>query len=360
MTARSPARQSPAKRSLANAALLALAALAVSPAAAQSTDQLYQAAKAEGALVLYGGGPTSWYEPWIKEFEQAYPGIKVTLKAGSSSVLADEIDAQSKAGKLEVDAAILQTVQDYVRWKAAGRLLAFKPDGFDKIDDAWKDGEGLYVGITVHGLVYSYNSEKLALAQVPKSAPDFLKPEFKGKIITTYPHLDDATLYLYQTIVDKYGWEFLDKLKANAPTFIEGHLGVTRAIASGSDKIVTFDAFVNMTLTEAEAGKPVAIAPSEIDPMPVNPQIEGIFKDAPHPNAAKLYVGWYLQPEQQKRQRTWSSRSDVAPPAGLKPLSSYRLANSFREFVLDQPRIKALRERFLAFTGPATAPAVFK
>src|SRR5882672_792748 len=141
---------------------LALVTLVAAPAAAQTIDQLYEAAKAEGALVLYGGGPAAQYEPWAREFEQRFPGIKVTVKAGSSNVLADEIDRQIKAGALQVDLAALQTIQDYERWKAAGRLLPFKPDGFDKIDAEWKDKDGAYVGITVYCLSYGYNTEKVA------------------------------------------------------------------------------------------------------------------------------------------------------------------------------------------------------
>jgi ABC-type Fe3+ transport system substrate-binding protein len=329
-------------------------------AATQSIEQLYEAAKKEGALVLYGGGPAMLYEAWAREFEQRFPGIKVTMKAGSSNVLADEIDAQMKDCKLQVDMATLQTIQDYERWKKAGVLLPFKPEGFDKIDDEWKDKDGSYVGITVHGLSYGYNTSKLPEAAVPKSALDFLKPEFKGKIITTYPHDDDVTLYLYQTIVDKYGWEFLDKLKTNEPVFVRGHLGVARAVASSADKTLTFDSFVSMTLAEAKAGKPTAIFVSEVDPMPIYAQIAAVFKDAPHPNAAKLYINWYLQPEQQRHQGTWSSRSDVPSPPGLKPLSSYRLANAFRSFIMNEAKVKALRERYLGFTGPVTALCIPK
>src|SRR3974390_1177997 len=122
-------------------------------AAAQGMEQLYEAAKKEGALVLYGGGPITLYEPWAHEFEQRFPGIKVTAKAGSSNVLDQEIDTQMKAGNLQVDMAVLQTIQDYERWKKAGVLLPFKPEGFDKIDDEWKDKDGAYVGVTVNGLV---------------------------------------------------------------------------------------------------------------------------------------------------------------------------------------------------------------
>src|SRR5882672_1438112 len=86
---------------------LALATLVAAPAAAQTIDQLYEAARQEGALVLYGGGPAAQYEPWAREFERRFPGIKVTVKAGSSNVLADEIGRQIKAGALQVDLAAL-------------------------------------------------------------------------------------------------------------------------------------------------------------------------------------------------------------------------------------------------------------
>jgi ABC-type Fe3+ transport system substrate-binding protein len=115
-----------------------------------------------------------------------------------------------------------------------------------------------------------------------------------------------------------------------------------------------------MSLAEAKAGRPIVTFISEVDPLPVAAQTAAIFKDAPHPNAAKLYISWYLQPEQQARQGTWSSRSDVAPPPPLKPLSSYRVANSYRSFILDEEKVKALRQRYLAFTGPVTAPGTYR
>jgi ABC-type Fe3+ transport system substrate-binding protein len=115
-----------------------------------------------------------------------------------------------------------------------------------------------------------------------------------------------------------------------------------------------------MTLTEAATGKPVALAVSEVDPMPVYAQIAAIFKDAPHPNAAKLYINWYLQPEQQGHQGAWPARSDVAPPSPLKSLSSYCLANRFRDFVMNEERMKTLRAQYIGYTGPVTGTGVYR
>ena len=78
----------------------------------------------------------------------------------------------------------------------------------------------------------------------------------------------------------------------------------------------------------------------------------GIFKDAPHPNVAKLYLTWVLAPEQQSRIGTFSPRNDVPPPAGLKPLFSYTVANDYRGFVTNERLLADLRQRFEAAVGP--------
>jgi ABC-type Fe3+ transport system substrate-binding protein len=316
-----------------------------------NVDQLYQAAKQEGALILYGGGPAAPYERRAAEFEKRFPDIKVSVTGGFSNILAPKINEQIDQGKLAVDLTIFQTLQDYVGWKKAGVLLPFKPEGFDQIDASFKDADGTYVGVWVTGLTYAYNTEKLAATDIPKSALDFLKPAFSGKLITTYPQDDDVTLYLFSTIVSKYSWVYMDNYMANKPSFVRGHLGVARSISSGENAL-TFDGTTNSILAQAKSGKPIAIATSDIDPIPIWPQTAAIFKDAPHPNAAKLYISWLLEKEQQSQIGTWSSRSDVPPPPGLKPLSDYKLANDFAVFITDEARANELRKRFDAYIGP--------
>jgi ABC-type Fe3+ transport system substrate-binding protein len=139
------------------------------------------------------------------------------------------IDREIAERKLSVDLTIFQTLQDYDRWKKQGVLMSFKPEGWDQIHQSFKDPDGQYVGVAVYALSYAYNTQAIAGIDVPRSAQDFLKPEFKGKVITCYPNDDDVTLYLFYTIVQKYGWEFMDKYMANNPQWVRGHLGTARS-----------------------------------------------------------------------------------------------------------------------------------
>jgi ABC-type Fe3+ transport system substrate-binding protein len=333
------------------APLLLLCATAA--ARAESIDEIYAKAKAEGALVLWAAGPTAGYEAAVKAFEQRFPGVAVSLTGGFSNVLNAKIVDQVKAGKVETDMVVFQTVQDFVGWKTRGWLLAFKPDGFDKIGAAMKDKDGAWIGVVANPLFYGYNTDGVKPEDVPKSALDFLKPEFKGKLVSAYPADDDATLYDFYTIVRKYGWGYMDKYMAQQPKFIQGHLGVARSLGSG-ECLVSFDNSLGSTNTVTrEGGKIAAVAPVA-DPLPVFFTSEAILKAAPHPDAARLYVSWMLAKAQQASGGGYSSRTDVPPPAGRKPLSSYRLANRYLQFVTNEKQLVALRKRFEAYSGPVT------
>jgi ABC-type Fe3+ transport system substrate-binding protein len=337
--------------------LAAAAALSGSMAAgalsahAQSLDELYAKAKTEGAFAFYVGGPTAPWEARAKAFNERYPGIAVSVGGGFSNVLDKKIDAQIAAKKLEVDAAILQTAADFVRWKSEGRLLVFKPGGFDKMDAAFKDTDGAFWATTVNVVPYMYNTEKVAAADVPNSALDFLKPQFQGKMVTPYPADDDVTLWVFYHIVQKYGWSYMDKYMAAKPTFIQGHLGEQRSIGSGQN-FVTFDSILDITSELKRQGQPVDSHIPSSDALPIWPLTGAVFKDAPHPNAAKLFLSWLLAPEQQSKLPTWSPRSDVPPPAGYKPIFAYKVANDYRAFLTNQTQIADLRKRFEGYTGP--------
>jgi ABC-type Fe3+ transport system substrate-binding protein len=327
--------------------LLALlfASLAGASAQAQSMDELYDKAKREGTVVLYGAGPAGSHDRWIKDFEQRYPGIKVAHTGGLSPELNKRVEQQLAAGRMETDLAILQTIQDFGRWKQKGAMLLFRPEGAEQIDPAYKDEDGAFTAVSVNLIQYAYNTQLLPAAEVPKSALDFLKPRFQGQLITTDPSQDDAALMVFTMIVEKYGWSYMEKYLAQKPVFVTtGHAAVSEAIAAG-EKLATFDS-TSTTPRLKRDGKPIEPTFSELDPTPVFLVGAGIFKDAPHPNAAKLYLTWYLAREQQSRSGTFSARADVAPPAGLQPLSSYNIDRGYRKLVTDEARAAELRKRF--------------
>jgi hypothetical protein len=74
----------------------------------------------------------------------------------------------------------------------------------------------------------------------------------------------------------------------------------------------------------------------------------GNFKDAPHPNCAKLYLTWLLAKEQQSRLGSFSSRGDV-PPA--RRLPTVRVLN-YREFMTNDKLVARPAHALEGYTGP--------
>ena len=234
-------------------------ASSASPLRAETLDEIYAKAKGEGALSIYGGGPARLYEGWVKEYEARFPGIKVTVTGGYAGGLAPAIDKQIAEGKLDVDFVTFQAVQEFIRWKREGVLLPFKMEGFEALDPRFRDADGAYTPINVFAIAPAFNTKLVAREDAPRSALDFLKPMFRGKLITAYPNDDDATLFAFQTIVKKYGWKYMDDYMATEPKFIQGHLGVVRSVAGG-ESLATFDMMLHHTMVEKSEGKPIDVA----------------------------------------------------------------------------------------------------
>jgi ABC-type Fe3+ transport system substrate-binding protein len=350
------------RRQFLKTALLAGGAAAGLPGcgtpAADTLDSLYAKAKAEGALVYCGGGPAAAHRNAIDQFSRAFPGIDVKLVSGYSRDLVTGIDRQLASNRVETDMATLQTIQDYVRWRRDGALLPYRGPGFERVVDAFKDPDGASVGVRVFALAYAYNPDLVAAGDAPRSALDFVHPRFSGKVVSTYPHDDEVTLYLYYGIVQKYGWDWLDRLLANKPRFVRGHLATAQQVARGQ-AAVSFDISAGSTAAMVSAsGGRIQVAFPQQDQIPIWETRCGIFKAAPHPNAAKLFQAFLLSGDYQARQGAWSTRSDAAPAGGFRPITSYNIATGFKDFITNEPLVGDLRKRFEAAIGPAVGEIV--
>ncbi len=151
----------------------------------------------------------------------------------------------------------------------------------------------------------------------------------------------------------------MDGLMKNTPGFVMGHQGVAKKIAAG-EFALTFDATTTQTTDETRRGGSIEIVIPEDEPMPIWAQTAAVFNGAPHPSAARLYLAWYLSKEQQHRMSRsgrWSTRADIDPPAGFKPIGQYKLANGFREFITDEAKVVELRKKFESYIGPVKGDA---
>ncbi|MFL6795827.1 MAG: ABC transporter substrate-binding protein [Xanthobacteraceae bacterium] len=326
--------------------LATLSALPLDDTKGQTTDldALYERAATEGEVSTYLQGPPQVYAGLVREFEAKYPKVRVQITPGRYD-LVPKINEQIAAGSLQADLAILQTTQDYVRWKRQGVLQPFAPPGFDLVFAKLKDPTAHFLPVFLAMIGFAHNPTQVTQADAPRVLGDFLRPVFKSRIVATYPHDDDLTLYSNTLIVEKYGWEMIEQLLKQDIKFVRSHVLVAQETEKG-ERPVTFD--------QISQFNKVRFTPPDDLPVPIYPITTGIFAKAPHPNAAKLFVAFAISKEQQERiagSGALAVRPDVAPPPGLQPLSSYRIADGYIDFIADDARTNSLRARFERYIG---------
>lgn len=75
-------------------------------------------------------------------FTQRFPNVGLNLTVDLSKYHASRIDRSFYANDEYIDVAVLQTVQNYLQWKAQNRLMFYKPQNFSDIDNDEKDFDG--------------------------------------------------------------------------------------------------------------------------------------------------------------------------------------------------------------------------
>jgi ABC-type Fe3+ transport system substrate-binding protein len=314
---------------------------------------LYEQAKAEGGkLTVYMGGdaPGQW-DSLSSAFTAQFPGIDLHLVTDLSKYHDARIDNQLATNNLVADAAILQTTQDFDRWKQQGDLLRYKPVGWDKVYPNAKDSDGYWTGVFYGAFTYLVNTGVLPANPADFKGTDLLKPVFTNKLIFTYPNDDDAVLYGFKQIIDKYGWNWLGRLADQKPTYVRGVPGSAAGVASGKYLATAAsggDVRPNGTQVFANSERFISWA-----------QRGAIFKAARHKAAAKLFLSWLDSKATQTNAIatwTWSVRSDVAPPTGLQPLSSYPNTNpsDFPRFMSDRAAVERFRSQVELYVGPVS------
>ncbi|MDH4390839.1 MAG: extracellular solute-binding protein [Aquabacterium sp.] len=319
--------------------------------AGQTLQDLYQAALKEGGtLTVYAGGDEVTQGFGIKAgFERNFPGLKINIVVDLSKHHDTRIEEELLRNDLKVDVTQLQTLHDFDDWAARGLLLPYKPIGWDQIPDAYKDPQGRFVGLFMLTFANSYNKTLVTAENAPRDYADFLKPEFKNRIVIAYPHDDDAVLYIFDQIMQKYGIGFIDKLQANGVQWVRGTQTPRDAVEVGKYAV---SAGTSGGFVPVESANTRFVLPTS-DPFLTWAQTGAIFKDTKRPATARLYVSWLLSLPMQSQPRQFPLRQDVAPLPGFKPISAYNTSpEGFRAFMRDRARVERLKGLFERLIGP--------
>ncbi|KAL3673673.1 hypothetical protein V7S43_001371 [Phytophthora oleae] len=323
-------------------AIFSTGVVAKSSEETKTIDQLYADAVAEGGnLVLYHGGDTPTQQNGLHDaFTQRFPKINFTAIVDYSKYHDVRIDNQLATDTLVPDVVALQTLQDFTRWTKNGDLLPYKPANFSKIHNSLRDKNGAWLAYTIFTFGYIYNSTALDGVAPPATPTDLVKPEYAGKIASSYPHDDDAVLFLYTRYVEKYGWDWVSGLAQQNISFNRGS-NVAGELVSSGEKLIG--------VGTAGGGAPIVFVGGNGTDYLSWGQRVGILKKAKHPAAAKLFMNWAISQEAQTTVVFNSVRTDInankpwnVPEANMA---------AFPTFMEDRAKVEQWKQTFALYFG---------
>ena len=258
-------------------------------------EQVVAAAKAEGALAMYGSGSPEAQKSAADGFKSAY-GIDVTYSIMPSGTLEQRLSAELKAGRPGVDMVATAGTQFAGELVKGGNLIKLDclPVANTYPPKFWNS----YFPTTAFEVAnVLYNTNTVKPEDVPKSWRDLEKPRWKDRIAMASTAAGLTTITVYYEIYKKYGEAFVKGLGANRPKEVASPTSASSMLTSGEIDLM-FPSYGFAYYALKAKGAPVGEAYLDINVGYT--KLLYLLKGARHPNAALLFINWSLTPEGQK------------------------------------------------------------
>jgi iron(III) transport system substrate-binding protein len=319
--------------------------VSAAPPASAVTPELIAAAKKEGQVVWYTSIDLKLSERIGKAFEAKYPGIACNVERSGAERLLQRIGQEYAANVHAVDVVNSSDASLLVYWKDQDMLAPYVPEDVAKFYPAdHKDADGTFASFRVFLCVIAYNTSLVKKEEAPKSFADLLDPKWKGKIVKAHPGYSGTIMTATYQVSRDIGWGYFEKLAQQNIMQVQSAADPPKKIALG-ERAIMADGVEYLIFAEREAGQPVEpVYATEGTPLIIGPN--GLFKAAPHPNAARLFQSFSFSPECQQLCIDVGGLRSVHPQtkehAGRTPLSQIKLMKDDAAAVLKQgEQIKA-------------------
>jgi iron(III) transport system substrate-binding protein len=314
------------------AALASGVAHSQAPAPYDATPQLVAAAQKEGKVVWYSATDVQVAEKLARAFEAKYPGIKVQVERSGAERLFQRINQEYGSKIYNVDVIETSDAVHFVHFKKQGWLQPAVPSEVAKHwPKEYKDADGNYAAYRAHLSVIAYNTKLVPKEQAPRSHADLLDPKWQGKLVKAHPGYSGTIMTGTQAISQSpLGWSYFEKLAKQKVMQVQSSTEPPKKLAQGERPVMADGNEYNVFVLK-ESGVPIEpVYATEGTPIVIGNA--ALLKNAPNPNAARLFYHYMFTREaQQSNSDVGGLRSfhpEVKEKAGRTPLSQIKLLNS--------------------------------
>ena len=329
-------------------------ALSTSDAQAQPslvTPDLVAAARKEGKVVFYTSMDLQVAEVVGRAFEAKYPGIAAQIERLGAERLLQRLGQERAANIHAVDAVESTDIVHFLHWKRQGWLAHYVPEDVARWPDHARDADGYYATPRATLSVVGYNSKLLKPEDAPKSYAELLDVKWLGKIVKAHPAYSGNCMTATFLLSRALGWDYFKQLGRRRVMQVQSANDPPKKLVLG-ERTLMFDGTEYVALLAIAQGAPLEIVyPHEGSPLVSGGG--GIMKDAPHPNAARLFVSFLFSREGQQflvdKGRLRSFHPDVVEPADRIPLSRIKLLNA--DPATQEEAIEEIKRKYAEYFG---------
>ena len=288
-----PAAEKPAEKA-------APAAASKADAVAAKLNEYYEKAKASGQMNIVHYGPGPEYMPMVEAFKQKFPGVTAETVNLRGVETTQRISAEAASGK-HIANVVSGGATSLFGMDQSGYFVEWEgPPTKDQLPPTIPASKVRYaVSQSMYGFIA--NTSQVPADKLPTSRQDLLDPFWKGKgkLMFEDPRAGGPGTDFFTITYDNLHQEWLDKIKAQEPTFIRDRDAAPPQVARGEYSI-----FIPVNVTSEILGMEKA-APVKVGWLRdggatgVTNNI-GLVKDAPGQDVAKLWISWWLSEEGQK------------------------------------------------------------
>jgi len=265
-------------------------------AAAPSAADLLAAAKKEGKVVIYTSFNAEEFDPVAATFNKKYPDIKVDYYRANSEDVAAKALNEFRANSFLVD--VVETNDtDIVNLWSTGVLGQYKSPELKGYPDGSYDPDGFFATSRLNLVVITYNTNLVKKEDAPKKLEDLLDPKYANGKIAVEASDFPLMAYTQKVMGDAKANDFWTKLGALKPRVVIGHTELANFLAAGEFAV---SPTVYAHRVESLKDKKAPVEWVRTEPVYAFPLDLGIAKNAPHPNAAKVWTDWFFSAEGQQ------------------------------------------------------------
>lgn len=294
-----------------------VAALARGSAAAPVVDaDLIAKAQAQGVISIYIAMTAEDVAKLVNRFDADYPGVKLQALRLESDQVPAKLTIEQRSAHYDVDVEISPGFQTD-QLKRAGFLVPLRIPEDRDYRPGYVDPDGYWRVGFMNTDAIAYNTAKVKALGLtpPKSWQDLTKPEWRGRFALfngSYEWYDSMHRAMGSAAAD----QLMRGLAANQPAMVGSHQIAVTMTAAG-EYPASLNVYAYNAVRLKRGGQPIEVV--NADPTIGETLCAAVMKNAPHPDAAKLFVRWLMSRETQ----AWMVQADaIGRVSGRKDVQS--------------------------------------